>query len=431
MNSIANAFRAFKSRNYRLYFAGQSISFTGSWIQQVAMGWLVYRMTQSAFMLGVISFTAAAPGFLISPFVGVLSEKIDRRKALFYVQCLFMLQAAILTTLVLTGTAQVWQLISLSVFLGFISGFEMTIRHTFFIDVIDDKNDIGNAIAINSAMFNGSRLVGPAIAGMIIAKSGEGICFFINTLCYAAIILSLYLMKTKKPEKHVSLHKIDYIGEIKEGYDYAFSFRPIREVIIIMCAIFFLALPFTTFMPVFARDVLKGGPASMGMLMSSMGAGALIGAVYLASRKSVVGLSRVLSAAAVIECLAIMAFCISRVMWVSMILVAIAGAGVMVFNSSVNTLLQVFSDEDKRGRVISYFIMAFTGMVPLGSLLQGLIGGRTRVVAVIFFCAAIGTAAAVIFALRINQWIKLVKPVYIKKGIIQVTPADDGIFSEK
>jgi MFS family permease len=426
MQGLKNIFRAFEYRNYRLYFIGQSVSFTGAWIQQIAMGWLVYRLTNSALMLGIISFAAQAPSFLISPFVGVISERADRRKILLFVQCFFMLQAGILTVLVLTGTVQIWHIVVLSIFLGFVSGFDMTTRHTFFLDVVDKKEDLANAIALNSAMFNGSRLVGPAIAGVIIATAGEGICFMINTLCYGAVIISLSMMHIKKIHLKIKLSEINFIKEIKEGNDYAFSFRPIRDIILIMCAVFFFASSFTVFMPVFAKDILKGGPGTMGMLMSAMGGGALIGAIYIAARKNVIGLTKVLMVSAFMECAGVAVFSISKWMWVSLLSVALAGAGVMIFNSAVNTLLQVLSDEDKRGRVISYFIMAFSGIVPLGGLIEGWIAGKAGVPAVLFCGAILGIICTAFFLVNLKDLRPIIRKVYVKKGMI--TEAEDAAF---
>jgi MFS family permease len=426
-SSFADIFRAFKYRNYRLYFIGQSVSFTGAWIQQVAMGWLVYRLTNSALMLGLIGFTSQAPAFFMAPFVGVLSENKDRRKILIYVQWFFMLQAALLTLLVLTKTVRIWEIITLSVMLGVVSGFDMTTRHTFFVDVVDKKEDLANAIALNSAMFNGSRLIGPAIAGVIIAAAGEGICFLVNTLCYAVVAVCLAMMNIKKEYPHVKFGEIDFIRQIKAGTGYAFSFRPIRDVIIIMCAVFFFASPFTVFMPVFARDVLKGGPQTMGILMSAMGAGALAGAVYIAAKKNVEELSTVLYVSAFLEAAGLLVFSASKLMWLSVISVAVAGAGVMIFNSTVNTLLQVLTDDDKRGRVMSFFIMAFTGIIPLGGLLQGWAAGKTGVPVIVFAGALLGAASAVVFIFNLKELGPIMKKVYVKKGMIP--EAEDEAFA--
>lgn len=424
---LGDIFRAFKYRNYRLYFIGQSVSFTGAWIQQVAMGWLVYRLTNSALMLGLIGFTSQAPAFLMAPFVGVLSENKDRRKILIYVQWFFMLQAAVLTVLVLTKTVRIWEIITLSTMLGVVSGFDMTTRHTFFVDVVDKKEDLANAIAMNSAMFNGSRLVGPAAAGVLIATAGEGVCFLINTLCYGVVAICLAMMKIKREYRDVKLRDIDFAGQIRAGTGYAFSFRPIRDIIIIMCAVFFFASPFTVFMPVFAKDVLKGGPQTMGILMSAMGAGALIGAIYIAAKKNVGELPAVLYYAAFLESAGLLVFSVSKLMWLSVMAVALAGAGVMIFNSTVNTLLQVLTDDDKRGRVMSFFIMAFTGIIPLGGLLQGWAAGKTGVPAIVFAGALLGAVSAVAFIFNLKELGPIMKNVFIKKGMI--TEAEDEAFA--
>jgi len=418
---IRNIFRAFGYRNYRLYFLGQSVSFTGAWIQQVAMGWLVYRMTNSALMLGLIGFTSQAPAFFMEPFVGVLSERNDRRKILIFVQYFFMVQAGLLTLLVLTGTVQIWHIIILSILLGIVSGIDMTTRHTFFVDVVEKKEDLANAIALNSAMFNGSRLIGPAIAGAIIAAAGEGICFLINTLCYGVVAVCLSMMRINRKYSNTSIGEIDFIGEISEGNKYAFSFRPIRDVIIIMCAVFFFASPFTVFMPVFAKDILKGGPQTMGILMSAMGAGALVGAIIVAARKNVSGLSTVLLVSAFLECAGLAVFSLSKGMWISALSVAAAGAGVMIFNSSVNTLLQVLTDDDKRGRVMSFFIMGFTGIIPLGGLMQGWLAGKTGVPAVVLSGAVIGAVCTLLFLFNLKELRPILDKVYTKNGMITET----------
>ncbi len=414
---IKNIFRAFKYRNYRLYFLGQSVSFTGAWIQQVAMGWMVYRMTNSALMLGIIGFTSQAPAFFMAPFVGVLSEKRDRRKILLYVQYFFMLQAGLLTLLVMTGTVQIWHIIILSILLGIVSGFDMTTRHTFFLDVVEEKNDLSNAIALNSAIFNGSRLIGPAIAGAIIAAAGEGICFLINTLCYCAVAVCLSMMNIERKYQDVKLGEINFIGEISHGFKYSFSFRPIREVVIIMCAVFFFTSPFTVFMPVFAKDILKGGPGTMGMLMSAMGAGALAGAIFVAARKNTAGLINFLIVSAFIESGGLIFFSVSKLMWLSALSVAIAGAGVIMFNSSVNTLLQIFTDDDKRGRVMSLFIMGFTGIIPFGGLVQGWVAGKTGVPFVVLAGAILGAVCAALFIFNLKELRPMINKVYEEKGM--------------
>jgi MFS family permease len=426
MKGLKNVFRAFKYRNYRLYFIGQSISFTGSWLQQVAIGWLVYRLTNSPLMLGIISFASQAPSFFISPFIGVISERGNRRKMLIFVEWLFLAQAALLTLLVLTGTLQVWNLVGLSILLGFITGIDMTTRHTFFADVVDKKEDLANAIALNSAMFNGSRLIGPAIAGIIIAATGEGICFLINTLCYATILAALYMMNIKKPYKKVKFSEINFIKEIHEGNKYAFHFHSIRDVVIIMCAVFFFTLPFTIFMPVFAKDILKGGPGTMGVLLSAMGAGALVGAIYIAARKNISGLPSILTASAFMECAGVAVFSFSKWMWLSVPAVALAGAGVMIFNSSVNTLLQVLPDENKRGRVISYFIMAYTGIMPFGGLIQGWVAKKIGTPAAVFCGAVLGAICTTWFLFDLKKLRPMIRKVYAGKGMI--TETEDAAF---
>jgi MFS family permease len=283
-------FSSLGSRNYRLYFAGQGISLIGSWIQTIAMGWLVYRLTGSTFLLGLIGFTNQIPSFIMSPVAGVLTDRYPRQRIMLYAQVSFLIHALILGILVLSGIIQIWQLIILSLLFGFISAFDAPARQSMVVDLIEKPSQLGNAIALNSAMFNGARLVGPAIAGIVIAMVGEGICFLINALTYLAIILALLKITfpgREKPNAEKSVRK-----EFTEGFRYTFGLAPIRTLIIMLATLSLFGTPFITLMPAFAGEILKGGSHTYGFVMSSTGAGALLGAFYLASKKDTKGLGK-------------------------------------------------------------------------------------------------------------------------------------------
>lgn len=292
-----HVFRAVSSRNYRLFFVGQGLSLIGTWIQNVAQAWLVYKMTNSVFLLGAVGFLGQIMVFLFSPIAGVLADRFNKHRILIITQSLAMVQAFILSVVVLTGTVRVWHIMLLSLLLGFINSFDMPVRQSFVIEMVEKKEDLSNAIALNSSLVNSARLIGPSIAGILIAAFGEGICFFLNGVSYLAVIISLLLMRLTP--KMVQQHKDGHIlKEIREGFAYAYRFPPIRYVLLLMAMISLIGGPYTILMPVLAKDVLHGGPQMLGILMSSSGCGALLGALYLASRKNAAGLLNMIAIAA-------------------------------------------------------------------------------------------------------------------------------------
>jgi MFS family permease len=284
--------RALDHRNFRLFFGGQSISLIGTWMQRIALGWLVYRLTNSAFLLGAVGFAGQIPIFFIAPFAGVFADRWNRQRMLILTQTLSMAQALLLSFLVLTGTVSVWQIIALSAFLGVVNAFDMPIRQAFTLEMIENKEDLGNAIALNSSMVNSARLLGPSLAGMLIAVFGEGTCFLLNGISYVAVIAALLAMKINprppQPRRPPAMQ------ELKQGFAYAFGFAPIRDVLLLLGLVSLVGMPYTVLMPIFARDILHGGPHVLGFLMGASGIGALAGAVYLASRKSVLGLGKII-----------------------------------------------------------------------------------------------------------------------------------------
>jgi len=409
-------FRALKYRNYRLFFFGQGISLIGTWMQQVAVSWLVYRMTNSAFLLGVVAFVSMLPTLIFVPLAGVLADRWDRQRFLIHTQVAEMLQAFILAFLFISGSLTVWQIILLSFILGSISALEMPTRQAFVFDIVDKKEDLVNGIALNSVPFNGARLIGPSIAGVVVALFGVGICFILNGISYLAAIWALLAMSLKtKPikQKYPAL-----IHGFKEGIKYAYAFKPMRYILLFMSLISFLGMPYMVLMPIFAKDILHGGAETLGFLLAATGLGALVGALYMASRRNVKGLVENIPMAAIIFGLSLILFSLSRNFWLSCFSLFLSGIGMMVLMSSGNTILQSIVEDDKRGRVMSLFTLAFLGMVPFGSLLVGTIAHWYGAANTLIICNLFCVFGTIIFATQLSKINKLIHPVYIKMGII-------------
>ncbi|NLI14648.1 MAG: MFS transporter [candidate division Zixibacteria bacterium] len=408
--------RALGSRNYRLYFAGQGISLIGTWMQRIAQSWLVYRLTDSVFLLGIVGFSTQIPTFLVAPFAGVLVDNKNRYRILLASQIFAAIQAFILAILVLTNTVKVWHIIVLGVVLGIINAFDMPSRQSLIVEMIENRDDLSNAIALNSTMVNGARLVGPTIAGLLIAAVGEGICFLLNALSFLAVIAALLAMKLNLPP--VQKKGIAMLSNLKEGFKYAFGFPPIRAILLLLALVSIMGMPYTVLMPIFARDILRGGPHTMGFLMGSVGVGALIGAIYLASRKSVIGLTKVLVFAASLFGTGLVLFSLSRNLFLSIVLLLFVGMGMMLQMATSNTLLQTLVDDDKRGRVLSFYNMSFFGMAPLGSFLAGSLASKIGTPATVAFGGITCIIGAIIFLKSLPQLRKSMRPIYVRKGII-------------
>lgn len=408
--------RALRHRNFRLFFIGQSISLIGTWMQRIALGWLVYRVTHSTFLLGLVGFSGQIPSLILAPFGGVIADRWNRHRFLVITQSMAMLQAFILTFLVFTNLIKIWEIVVLSLFLGAINAFDMPVRQSFLIEMIDDRKDLGNAIALNSSMVNGARLLGPSIAGLILTAAGEGICFLVNGISYIAVIVSLLLMtivaKPPKPRNSKIWH------ELKDGFRYAFGFAPLRAILLMLGLISLMGMPYTVLMPVFARDILKGGPETLGFLMGAAGVGALTGAVYLASRKSILGLGKMIPIASSLFGLGLMMFSFSHVFAFSLAMMLITGFGQMVQMATSNTLLQTLSDDDKRGRIMSMYALAFMGMTPIGSLMAGSLASKIGVQWTVFIAGASCIVGAIFFARRLPALRKMLHPIYVSMGIV-------------
>lgn len=408
--------RALRHRNFRLFFIGQSISLIGTWMQRVAVAWLVYQLTGSAFMLGLVGFAGQIPVFILAPFTGVLADRWDRHRILLFTQALAMVQAFVFSFLVLSHTIRIWQVIFLSIFLGIINAFDVPTRQSFMIEMIEDKKDLGNAIALNSSMFNFARLLGPSLAGMLIAIVGQGICFLLNALSYMAVVVSLMMMRLVK--KQAAPRRFNVLNDLMEGLRYAAGFAPIRAILLMLALISFMGMPYVVLMPIFARDILHGGPGTLGFLMGFAGIGAFAGALYLAARRSVLGLGKMIPIAACFLGSGLIVFSFSRSLYVSLALMVVIGFGQILQMATSNTLLQTIVDDDKRGRIMSFYAMAFSGMMPLGSLLGGAVASRLGAPWTVFIGGVACLAGAVVFARELPKFRQMVRPIYVRMGII-------------
>jgi len=415
-------FRALQHRNYRLFFGGQGISMIGTWMQQIAINWLVFRLTHSALLLGVIGFTSRIPTFVFAPFAGVFVDRWNRHRLLVTTQVLAMFQAFALAFLVLSGNVQVWHIIVLSLVLGLVNAFDVPVRQALVVNMIERREDLGNAIALNSSMVNGSRLVGPSIAGFLIATVGEGICFLLNGVSFIAVIISLLAMDLpRQPKKAQGSHPWH---DLKEGFSYAFGFPPIRSILLLLALVSLMGMPYAVLMPIFAENILKGGPQAFGFLLGATGVGALAGAIFLASRKTVLGLGRIIVMASSVFGIGLVSFSLSRIYSLSLALMVLTGFGMMVNMTSSNTVLQTIVEEDKRGRVMSFYTMAFMGMVPFGSLLAGSLAHTIGAPVTVLIGGLSCMLGSFLFARQLPMLRKMVRPIYVQKGILSEPPSE-------
>lgn len=364
-------YKSLQYPNYRLYFIGQSISLIGTWMERIATNWLVYLLTHSVFMLGVVVFASRIPTFILSPYGGVISDRMDRYKILLATQIASMIQAGVLATVVLTGHYNINVIIVLSVILGIINAFDMPSRQSLVVSLVDDKASLPNAIALNSSMVHMARFIGPSVAGIIVAKYGEGLCFLLNSLSYIAVIACLLRMKIPKRAIKKSGKKV--WEDFGEGFSYLKKSVPLRRVIIMLGLISLIMTPFTTLLPVFAKDIFKGDAATYGHINAVSGLGALVGTLYLATLKTSKYMAKILLVAVSVFSLGLIAFSFSRHLYLAFAFMAFVGFGMMLCISGGNTFIQTNVTEQMRGRVMSFFAMAFFGMQPIGSLLVGLL----------------------------------------------------------
>lgn len=409
--------RALSHRNYKLFFSGQSLSLIGTWMTRIATSWLVYRLTGSALLLGVVGFAGQIPSFLLAPFAGVLVDRWNRHRLLVATQVLAMLQSLALAVLSLTGLIKIWHVIALSIFQGVINAFDMPARQAFVVEMVEKREDLPNAIALNSSMVNAARLLGPSIGGVVIAAVGEGWCFMFDAVSYIAVIASLLAMKIE-PRTRKAVRESSMMREILEGWRYSSGFAPIRNVLLLLALVSLVGMPYSILMPVFATEVLHGGPGALGLLMAASGVGALAGAFMLAGRKSVLGLGKYIPLTAAAFGAGLIAFSFSRLFWLSLMLMVVTGLGFMVQMAASNTVLQTIVDEDKRGRVMSFYTMAFMGTAPFGSLLAGSIAERIGAPHTLMFGGFGCILGALWFATTLPALRRDVRPIYERIGIL-------------
>jgi len=415
-SSFRFALRALSSRNYRLFFAGQSVSLIGTWMTRIATSWLVYRLTRSPFLLGVTSFAGSIPLFFLAPIAGVWIDRWDRHRTLLVTQIVSMIQSFLLAALALTGTITIWQIVALMLLQGVVNALDMPARQAFLVEMVDRREDLPNAIALNSSMVNAARLLGPSIAGLIIAAVGEGYCFLIDGISYLAVIASLAAMRvTRRPRQTGNRSAL---AEMREGWRYVSQSLPIRSILLLLALVSLLGMPYTVLMPVFAARVLHGGPHTLGYLMAAIGVGALAGALLLAARRSVLGLGRVIPLSAAIFGGALIGFGLSHLVWVSLVLLLVAGFGMMRQMAGSNTLLQTIVEDEKRGRVMSFYAMAFAGMSPFGSLLAGVVAEKFGAPATVIASGILCIAGAGLFARQLPRLRAVVRPIYIQLGVL-------------
>jgi len=414
---FAHAWRALRHRNFRLFVEGQSVSLIGTWMTRVATSWLVYRLTGSALLLGLVGFAGQIPTFLLAPFAGVLVDRTNRRTLLIWTQALAAVQSLALAALTIAKIVTIYEILGLAVLQGLINAFDMPVRQSFLIQMVEDKQDLGNAIALNSSMVNLARLIGPALAGIIIGAVGEGYCFLIDGVSYLAVIVSLFLMRiTVAPPKRQTTSMLQ---QLSEGWTYVRGFSPIRTILLLFAVISLTGMPYLVLMPIFASKVLHGGPHTLGWLMGASGVGALASALLLALKKSVRGLTSAIRTAAYLFGASLILFGLSRNLWLSMLLMMVTGFGMMQGLASSNTVIQTLVPETMRGRVMSYYTVAFVGMAPFGSLLAGGLAhafGAPHAVMITGACCLVG---AVWFSTQLKAIRVVMRPIYEEMGILK------------
>jgi MFS family permease len=410
------ALRALSHRNYRLFFAGQTVSLIGTWLTRIATSWLVYRLTGSAALLGLIGFCGLVPTFVLAPIAGVFVDRHSRHRVIVVTQVLSMLQSFALAALALGGVITVAEIAALQLVQGAINAFDTPARQAFVVEMVEDRADLPNAIALNSSMFNGARLLGPSIGGVLIALIGEGGCFLLDGISYSAVIASLLAMKIRPfapagERKHV-------LQELREGFRYAAGSGPIRAMLVLLSIVSMVGMPYTVLMPVMASVRLQGGAHTLGFLMAAVGLGALGGAVRLATRRTVLGLGRTIVIMAATFGVTLALFAASRTLWLSLPLLVGVGFSMMLQTAATNTILQTILEEHMRGRVMAFYTMAVMGTAPFGALAAGALATR---IGAPWTIASGGLLCAVVagwFGLQLPALRRELRPIYQKLGIL-------------
>jgi MFS family permease len=412
----SSLWRSLRHRDYRLYLSGQLVSVCGTWMQQVALSWLVYRLTGSATLLGVVGFAAQVPVLALGAVGGVVSDRHSSHRVALWTQCAAFAQAIILSVLALTGWIQPVHIIVLAVISGVINAFDMPARQSLVYQLVDAE-DLSNAVALNSSIINAARIVGPGLAGLVIAKLGEGACFLINALSYLAVIIALVAMNAPK-RRGITAKQTSFADSLRDGLRYAAATTPIRDLLILLGIVGVMGMPYIMLMPVFAAETHKSGADALGIMMGATGLGALVGALSLARRKSIIGLGRVIAIATLGFGVALVAFTISEVFWLSLVLLALVGMTWMVLIAASNTVLQTLADDAMRGRVMSLFTMMLVGMAPFGSLLAGWLADHIGAPVVVAGGGTVCALAALVFARQLPRLRVAAEPILLARGII-------------
>ncbi len=410
------AFRALAHRNFRLYFFGQGLSVLGTWMQQVATAWLVYCLTDSAIWLGLVAFAGQIPCLIVSPFAGVIVDRVNRHRLVLATQTVAMLLAFTLATLTLPGMIQVWELVVLSLLGGVVDAFDIPARQFLMTEMVGTSDDLANAIALNSSIFNAARLVGPALAGALLAWTSPGVCFLVNGISFIAVLVALWAMdlpSTSLERKHRRL-----LAGIGEGFTYAWESGPIKAVLLLAALVSMTATASSTLLPLVATSMLHGDSKTLGILTAATGAGALVGTLLLASRKSVVGLGKWIAGAPALFGLGLAAFSCASSLWSSALFLAIAGFALLLLMAASNTVLQTIVDADKRGRVMSLFTMAVNGLAPIGGLLAGLLAYSAGAAVTLRVAGAASIAGSLLFVLHYPRLRAEGRIIYLRKGLI-------------
>jgi MFS family permease len=414
--------RALRYRNYRLFFGGQLISLIGTWLTMVATSWLIYRLakasmpTKVAIIMGVVGFAGQLPVFLLSPWAGVWIDRWNRHRVLVVTQTLSMVQSFALAGLALADVITIWQILLLNAFQGVVNAFDITARQAFVVEMVENRDDLSGAIALNSSMFHSARLIGPAVAGWLIATAGEGVCFLLDGFSYFAVLVALLAMRLKG--RPIPRSTVPALGALAEGLRYSFGFVPIRALLVLVAINSLVGMSQSVLMPIFADQVLGGQERTLGLLLGAAGLGAFCGSLYLASRRTVVGLGRVIAGAAAMLGLGLVAFSFSRWLALSLGIQLVVGASLVIEVAAANTILQTIVDDDKRGRVMSLFAVAVMGMAPFGSLLAGASANSFGARWTLGIAGCVSVLAALGFALRLPAIRPLVRPIYVRKGIL-------------
>ena len=413
--------RALRHRNYQLFFAGQLISLIGTWMDQVAESWLVYRLTGSALLLGTVAFAAQIPVFLLAPIGGALADRYDRRRILVGTQSSMMALTFVLAWLTLSHRVQIWHVVTLAALTGIVNAFDLPARQAFVVDMVS-RTDLVNAIALNSSMFNGARIIGPALAGIVVAAIGEGWCFFANGVSFIAVIAGLMMMRMERPRQAIEGSPVE---NIIEGFRFVAGTGPVRALMSLLGLVSFTAMPYAVLMPVFAAQILHGGARALGLLMGCSGAGALMGALTLAMRKTLKGLSVWVAVSCAGFGTALLLFSFSRSMWLSCALLVPAGFCMMIQMASSNTLIQSMVPDRLRGRVMSVYAMTFMGMAPLGALLAGSLAHNLGAPWTVAIGGIISIAGAAVFGARLPVHRPVAREMIIAQQIAGGAPAQE------